>query len=287
MKSCGCLFAGVAAGIAPVLAISLACVLVAPTARAGGEAVQTTEQLAEQAYGQQASGKFAEAIATYLKAYEISKDGLTLLNIATIYDRKLHEAALASEYYRRYLIAPDADPDRVKKVTDRLTTLKREAEEERAKSVSAPAPQPTEPAPAAAPTSTPPPETTPPPGGAEAGSGGGAMRATGAVVGIVGVLGLGASFALGYIAKGKNDDANAVCKGTVCSSENGVSLAKDAGTFATASTAAFVAGLVFVGGGITLIAAAPSGTSASKAGRVFLAPRVDTTGGGIVLHGDF
>jgi hypothetical protein len=274
------------AALGSVLSLSLACVVAAPAARAAGaDATQTTEQLAEQAYTLQSEGKFAEAIAVYLKAYETSRDALTLLNIATIYDRKLHERALASEYYRRYAMAPDAEPDRVKKVTERITTLKHEQEDaERAQNAARTAPQPTQ-APAAA-TDTHPASTE-----AADTSNGTPMRVAGVVVGVVGLLGVGTSFALGYVAKNKNDDANSVCNGSACSSQTGVDMAKSAGDFATGGTIAFVAGLVLVGGGVVLYAAAPKGSgsssSSSKGAGIFLSPRVDMTGAGLALHGAF
>ena len=269
--------------------MSLACTLVSPDARAAGdEAVLTTEQLADQAYTLQAAGKFAEAIATYLKAYDLSKDALTLLNIATIYDRKLSEPVLASEYYRRYLMAPDAEPDRVKRVTERLTVLKHaEEEQERARN----APPPTTPAPQApaAPSSAPQenaPALMPAPEPPQT-SHGGPMRTAGIVIGAFGVAGVVGSFVLGYAAKVKNDNANQVCNGLACSSQDGVDSARAAGNFATASTAVFVGSLVFVAGGVALYALAPKGAPASRSGGVFLTPQVDRTGAGIALYGAF
>jgi tetratricopeptide (TPR) repeat protein len=278
----------------PVLAASLACALMTPVARAAGpDATETAEQLAEQAYGQQAAGKYAEAVSTYLKAYDLSKDALTLLNIATIYDRRLNQHLLASEYYRRYVMAPDAEPDRVKKVTERLTALKQEedknAEEERERARAAaaappPTAQPVQPSTAASSDA----HQTGAPAPADDGSRGAPLRAAGIIVGVLGVAGLGTSFALGYVAKTKNDNANAVCNGSACPSEAGVSLAQTAGTYATASTAAFVAGLVLVGGGIVLYAVAPRGAPpASRTAGIFVAPSVDRTGGGVALYGAF
>ncbi len=43
------------------------------------------------------------------------------------------------------------------------------------------------------------------------------------VISVAGVVTLGASMALGFVAKGKNDDANGLCNGNVCTSERGVS----------------------------------------------------------------
>jgi hypothetical protein len=86
----------------------------------------SAQELADRAYELHSAGDFAASIATYLKAYELSNAGVILLNVATIYDRKLHERDLAADYYRRYLHAPDAEPDLVQKATQRLTTLKQE-----------------------------------------------------------------------------------------------------------------------------------------------------------------
>jgi hypothetical protein len=113
------------------------------------------------------------------------------------------------------------------------------------------------------------------------------MRVTGVIVGVLGVAGLGTSFALGYVAKTKNDSANAVCNGSACPSQDGVDLAKTAGNFATWSTVAFVGGLALVGGGIALYAAAPKGAPASRSGAVFLTPQVGATGAGVALYGAF
>jgi tetratricopeptide (TPR) repeat protein len=271
-----------------VAVVSLACAFAAPSALAQAPAqpantTETIEQLADRAYAAQAAGKFSDAIAIYLKAYDLSKDSLILLNIATIYDRKLNQRQLAEEYYRRYSIAPDADPDRVKKVTERLTALKHEEDEERAKAAAAPPPT----APTTQPTLPPPTDThplAPPPDAPSPGSG---MRTAGIIVGAVGIAGVGTSLLLGLAAKNKNDDANAVCNGSACASQTGVDLAKTAGSYATGSTIAFAAGLALLGGGILLYALAPSASSSSSTTGIFLSPRVDLTGAGVALHGAF
>jgi hypothetical protein len=284
--------------IASAVAAVLACTVLAPEARAAGDdATETVEQLAERAYGLQTAGKDAEAITIYLKAYDLAKDGILLLNVARLYDTKLHEPALAAEYYRRYLLSPDSDADRVKKVTDRLAVLKREAEEERTRMVVAP-PAPAPQSPPAAPA---PPSASHETGLSSEGSApsrGGAMRTAGVVVGALGVVGVGATFVLGYVAKTKNDSANAICNGRVCESQDGVNLTNTAQSFATASTASLIAGLVLVAGGITIFALAPRGAGArsSQAAGISFAPLVDVggagaigtgTGTGILVHGAF
>jgi hypothetical protein len=278
--------ARLASAVATLLLVQLS----APMARAAppsAEDVASAERLANEAYDQQAAGKFAEAIASYLKAYEISKTGIILLNVATLYDRKLHERSLASEYYRRYVLATDADPDHVKRATERLVALQRELETERQNAAVPPvAPAPA--APSAAPV-TPPPKLT----ASDAGStvktlnDGGRWRTAGIVVGATGIASVGASMVLGLVAKGKNSDANALCNGAACTSDRGVSLAHDAGTFATASTITFVAGLLLVGGGITMYLVAPRTTAGATSASVRIAPQVGTTSAGMSLHGSF
>jgi hypothetical protein len=281
--------------LVPVTAVMLACVAGATSAQAQGRPSQPSEQqLADQAYDLQQSGHYAEAIAIYLKAYEISKDGLTLLNVATIYDKKLHMPALAAEYYRRYLISPDAEPERVRKTTERLTALRAEAEEERQKSVAAP-PEAT-PTGQAPPASTaPPPPVTPAlpslPVESPPSNRGSTLRTTGLIVGGVGVLGVAGSMVVGYLAKTKNDDANKVCQGSICPTQGSAQSAKDAVTLSTVSTVAFIGGLSLTATGIALYVLAPSGGSTAptqaKAGRVVFSPSVTPWGGGLSVGGAF
>ena len=58
------------------------------------------------------------------------------------------------------------------------------------------------------------------------------MRAAGIIIGVLGVVGVGTSIGLGYVAKTKNDSANAVCNGSACATQDGVDLAKTAGNYA-------------------------------------------------------
>jgi hypothetical protein len=122
------------------------------------------------------------------------------------------------------------------------------------------------------------------------------MRTAGVVVGALGVVGVGATFVLGYVAKTKNDSANAICNGRVCESQDGVNLTNTAQSFATASTASLIAGLVLVAGGVTIFALAPRGARPSQAASISFAPLVDVggaggigtgTGTGILVHGAF
>jgi tetratricopeptide (TPR) repeat protein len=252
---------------------------------------QSAEKLAEKAYELHGAGKFAEAIATYLQAYAISNAAAVLFNVATIYDRKLHESALAADYYRRYLGAADVEPDLVQKANSRLAALKQADEEAKAREAAVPpvqAPPPVAPVSSAPPPPPPSPVPTARVADTSAGSG---WRKAAIVVGGVGVAGLGASVVLAVVAKGKNDDANAFCNGAACSNAQGVSLAHDAGTFATASTVAFVAGAALAVGGVVVYLAAPSSsTSAASTGSYAawgIAPVIVRAGGGLSMQAGF
>jgi tetratricopeptide (TPR) repeat protein len=268
--------------------LALAGTLGASPARADGTdtASGNAEALANEAYEQQAAGKFPEAISSYLKAFELSKSGVILFNVATLYDKKLHERDLAAEYFRRYLRAPDAEPELVQKANQRLTTLKHEADEEERKRSAAPvALPPAAVAPEPVAVSAPPAATTTDEGVTETSR---PLRPVGVVVGAVGVASLATSAVLAVLAKGKNDDANALCNGQECSSDRGVTLASQAGTMATASTVTFVAGVTLLVGGVTLYFAAPRRMSPSAStARMTLAPDVGLSHAGMTLQGSF
>jgi tetratricopeptide (TPR) repeat protein len=250
---------------------------------------QTVEQLANLAYQQHQQGQYAESISTYLKAYEISKAADILFNVATIYDRKLHERELAADYYRRYIRTPDPSPELVKRATERLTSLKKEAADEQAAKNAAPAPSA-----APAPTAAPAPSAVPAgPTAEERADSLGAertWRTVGIVTGAVGLAGVTASMILGGLAKTSNDKANANCNGSVCASQQGVSDAHDAGTYATASTIAIAGGLAVLALGVTIYVTAPkpiAGSGSIAPGGVTLAPNVGSSGGGLTVAGAF
>jgi hypothetical protein len=233
----------------------------------------SAQQLADRAFELHAGGNYAAAIAMYLKAYDASDAAVILLNIATIYDRKLHERELAAEYYRRYLGAPDAEPDLVERATERLTALK-QAEDAGA-------------APPRGPTQG---SSTPaaPPDALDVGAASRRVRTAGFTLGAIGVVTLGASLTLALLAKSKDDDANVVCNGAVCGSSAGVDLARQAGTFASASTVTFLAGLGLAGGGLAMIILAPR-DSAAPSSRLALSIRTSPILGaaGLDLCGAF
>ena len=259
---------------------------------AAASAESEAEQLGAQAYELHAAGKDDEAIAAYLKAYDLSNAGAALLNVATIYDRRLHDRARAAEYYRRYLVAPDAESELAEKASARLAALKHDEDaEENAREVgdAAPAAPPAPPA-AGAPTAT---TSTPPtasaaPGTVEPASND-SWKTIGLVVGGAGLASVGASLVLGALALVKNRDADMLCNGSVCSSETGVDLARQSGRLATASTITFFAGLALAGGGLTILLAAPKtpGSAPGRAVALTVSPAAATDLAGLDVHGAF
>jgi hypothetical protein len=200
--------------------------------------------------------------------------------VATVYDRKLHERELAAEYYRRYIRTPDPNPELVKRATERLTGLKKEAEEEAAKRAALP------------------------PAGAGQGSQAGPAGPTaeeredrlsasktwhtiGIVTGAVGLLGVaGGVLGAGGAAKYYNDKANQDCNNSLaCKTQQGVDDASKSGTWATISTVATAAGAGVLAIGIALYFAAPK--PFPTAGQITIAPQIGSSGGGMSVAGTF
>ena len=262
------------AALAAVLVVQLA---PPTTARADGgtTSVQTTvESLTNQAFELTAAGKYSEAIGAYMKAYEISKAGAVLYNIATIYDRRMHERALAMEYFRRYLQATDAEAEFARRATERLSALKAEeaAEAKMRSSVRVEPPPPAPPPPAPLPPDLPLPSKPSP------------LRPAGLVIGAIGLGAVGGALILGAVAKSKNDTANESCGPSSCSTSQGFDSEHQAGNFATASTVTFVAGATLLVLGVTLFIAAPHGSAATS---IAIAPGASSSGGGLSVVGTF
>lgn len=161
----------------------------------------------------------------------------------------------------------------------------------------APPPDPVKPGPAA----TPAPDPAPGPTGGDAGvqaDGGSGQRTLGIVVGVVGLLGIGAGSFFGLKAASKDSEADDNCRGsdpTLCN-QTGVDLGQEAEDAATLSTIAFGVGALALAGGIVLYATAPSGDTASSHSRriarvrgtqVRLAPAVAPGHAGLFLGGRF
>jgi len=214
------------------------------------EAKPNAEELAGQAYDSYKKGDYGQALAQYQRAFQISAAAPLLFNIAQIYDRKLHERELASDYYRRYLKLPDADPELIKRANERLVALKREEDALKENPPAATAPQPAG-ARAGA-------DGSPTPSSADhAPNSGATLRTAGLAVTGLGVVGVAVGTIFGLTAKSKNDDAASQCPSNACPNQQGVSLTEDARHAATISTVGFVAGGLLVAGGLTLYFTAP------------------------------
>jgi hypothetical protein len=268
------------------LAAGLAAMAPAPARAQTPDPTRAAEALAERAHAEYEGGNYSDAIAKYLEVYESSGAPAVLFNVATIYDRKLHERQLATDYYRRYAKLAEAEPELVKRAADRVAALKRdqadddaEADTRRAELQAAPVPAPaSEPTPAPGPTT----EVAGPPR-PKASSASGGLRTIAGTIGVAGLVGVGASLALGLVAKSKNDAASSLCDGSACSSQRGVDLAAESQSFATAATVSFVAGvgLIAVGTGMYLLS--PSRKPARSAFDADLSPH----GAGLRLRGSF
>jgi tetratricopeptide (TPR) repeat protein len=86
------------------------------------------EALAQEAKSMVGASLYEEAIARYMQAYHLQPAGLLLYNVAFIYDKKLGDAALAVEFYRRYLRSYEPDVGMVRRTLSRLRELKGAAE---------------------------------------------------------------------------------------------------------------------------------------------------------------
>jgi hypothetical protein len=243
---------------------------VSPAGGAEPNHASTAQELAEEGYQKTAAGEYAQAVGAYVKAYELSKAGAILFNIATIYDRKLQERSLAMEYFRRYLQAPDADPEFVQKATQRLRELKAAADEEEKSRAALPvAPVPD--------TARVPPVTPSPPAAdsSPAGSSGGSTwRIAGVVVGSTGIVAVGTSLVLGALAKDSISKANAGgCGDRTCDNQHAYDLEQQAGSLASASTVTFVVGAGLLATGLTFYLLAPSSSRAPSAS-VAVSPQI-------------
>ena len=87
---------------------------------------QTADELSQQAFEKYQAADYPGAVALYMKAYEKSVDARILFNIAQIYDKKVQDRDLATEFYRRYLKSTVTEPELVAKATGRIAELARQ-----------------------------------------------------------------------------------------------------------------------------------------------------------------
>jgi hypothetical protein len=121
---------------------------------------------------------------------------------------------------------------------------------------------------------------------ADSASAGRGQRIAGITVGALGIVGLGVGAAFAIVSKGKHDDAESHCTGSLCDA-TGVSLRSDAIHAGNAATIALaVGGAALVGGGIVFFTAPrahESEPASALAATPFLAPHL----GGLALAGHF
>jgi hypothetical protein len=234
---------------------------------AGGASAQdkpkeTAEQLAEQAYASYEAAKYADAVGLYMKAFQISGDARLLYNVASIYDKKLHDRGLAEDFYRRYLRSTTTEPALVKKANERLTEMKNERDTLRENGDAAAHPAP-------------PPAAEP----ARPASGSGAMRTAGLIVGISGLALVGVGAGFGLSASSKADDVSRDCPNDRCVVQDAVQKRDDASRDATLSTIFFGVGLAAVAGGTVMVLLAPKTKTTAL--------RLDLRANGAALAGTF
>jgi hypothetical protein len=82
-----------------------------------------------------------------------------------------------------------------------------------------------------------------------------------------GVIGIGVGTVFGVMTLSNKSDADALCSGSVCSSQQGVDLQEDARSSATVSTIGFGVGLVGAAVGLYLLATTPSVSATVSADR--------------------
>jgi hypothetical protein len=240
---------------AAAIAAALAVLSAAPCARADDEVDATTlrvEKLADDAAGRVARGAFGEALELYMQANEVAPSAVVAFDIAWLYDRHLGSPALALDYYRRCVAAPDVTSELAARAKERIAAL--EAHAPRAPSVGATAVGPV-------------PEGGG--GGAAGGAGAGGAGAGGAesswsplrtwaiFSGGTGLVALGVGVAFAVVAKNKDSEAGRYCDGDRCTDARALTLTDEATSAATVANVAIVTGALFVASGVTLWLLAP------------------------------
>jgi len=224
------------------------------------------EHLADRAFEKHGAGDYSGAIDLYLKSFAVSGDARVLYNVASIYDKKLHDRKLAEEYYNYYLKSSSTEPDLVAKVNARLVELENEAK--------APKVEPKKPEP-------------PKPEKASTASDEGSSapwKPLGLGIAGLGLVGVGVGAGFGILAMSRSSDLKDQCPNDVCARSDGPALRDDAASAATMSTVFVASGLVLVAGGVTMFLLAPSKKESARALR--LQPALGARSG-VVLSGRF
>lgn len=107
-------------------ALALAMMTASSSALADDEVDATSlrvEQLADDAFARAGRGAYKEALALYLQANDAAPSAALAFNIAWLYDKQLGAPALALDYYRRALAAPDVTRDLSARAEERIAAL--------------------------------------------------------------------------------------------------------------------------------------------------------------------
>jgi len=96
-----------------------------------GDSEWRVQNLARRAYSARKNGRFEDAVALYLEAYQLRGVPSLLYNIAYIYDRDIKDLELAQRFYRRCIAADGVQPDVARRANARLRIVRGELESKR------------------------------------------------------------------------------------------------------------------------------------------------------------
>ncbi len=247
------------------------------------------QQLAAQGFEAYKAGRYHTAIQFYDQAAEAHPAAALYFNVARIHETKLSAPDKAIEYYRKALMAPDVTEALVEKSLARIRVLTALLAHPNQPEAQAPPPQQAEPPegqpppaerqpppaerqpppaerqPPPAERQPPPAERQPPPAERQpraavedgpATSQDSTQKTIGYVVGITGLVAVGAGLGLGGWALLERDNARKTCDGDQCTTQDGVDSMLTASDLATASTITLAVGgaLSAVGLGMVLFA---------------------------------
>lgn len=229
------------------LAASFAIFAASPSALADDEIEPTSvrvEQLADDAFARVSRGEFAEALKLYLEANELAPSATIAFDVAWLYDTHLDAPALALEWYRRTMAAPDVTSELVSRARGRINALEAA---DRAAAIAASAAS-------AAP--------SPPARDDRNGAGGSPpswspLRTWALVAGGSSIVAFGIGTAFAVVAKNKDSEAGHYCDGDRCTDPRALTLTHDATSAASVANVALVTGAVLLATGVTLWLFAP------------------------------
>jgi hypothetical protein len=262
------------------------------------------QQLAAQGYEAYKAGRYYTALQFYDQALEAHPAAALYFNVARIHETKLSAPDKAIEYYRKALKAPDVTDALVEKSLARIRVLTALLAQPNPREGQAPPPKPAEPLEGQPPPAArkPPPAARKPPPAAqkpraavedgEATSQGSTQKTIGYVVGITGLVAVGAGLGLGGWALLERDNARETCDGNQCTTQGGVDSMTTAHDLATASTITLAVGGALSAVGFGMVLFAPerkpadqdSATTPPATGRTGLKLAITPTSGGAKLQ---